>query len=71
VTSFAWNSSRIPGRNKNEKKSASAPYWKLLGMELVERGPDYAKMKLKHREELTQGYGTFHGGGLPRWRTPR
>lgn len=47
-----------------KKEFAGPPYWKLLGMELVEHGLNYAIMKLKHRVELTQGYGTFHGGAI-------
>ncbi len=41
-----------------------SPYWKLLGMELIENGPGYARLRLPVREEIRQRFGVVHGGAI-------
>ena len=35
---------------------------KAMGMELLEVGPGYAKMRMPVREDMVNGHGTLHGG---------
>jgi acyl-CoA thioesterase len=40
------------------------PFWKLLGIEVVEMDVGYAKLGMPFHEKLTQPYGLVHGGAL-------
>jgi len=42
----------------------SAPYPKLLGMEMEEIRQDYSRMRLRYRPELNQPAGIVHGGAI-------
>ena len=39
-----------------------APFEKYLGMEILEKRADYAKVRLPFRKEFTNPHGTLHGG---------
>ncbi|MBC7341575.1 MAG: PaaI family thioesterase [Clostridia bacterium] len=41
-----------------------SPYWGLLGMEPLEAHGGQARVRLPFRKEITQLYGTVHGGAL-------
>jgi acyl-CoA thioesterase len=40
------------------------PFWKLLGIEVVEMDEGYAKLIMPFQEKITQPYGLVHGGAL-------
>lgn len=40
------------------------PFWKLLGIEFVDVGRGWAKMRLPFSDKLTNSLGIAHGGGL-------
>ena len=40
------------------------PFYKVLGMEVVEARAGYSRFRLPFREELTQPMGVMHGGAL-------
>jgi uncharacterized protein (TIGR00369 family) len=40
------------------------PFWKLLGIEFVDVGRGWAKMRMPFSEKLTNSLGIAHGGGL-------
>ncbi|HXG30202.1 MAG TPA: PaaI family thioesterase [Thermodesulfobacteriota bacterium] len=40
------------------------PFWRLLGIEVVDMGEGYAKLVMPFHEKLTQPYGIVHGGAL-------
>ena len=42
----------------------SSPYYRLLGMELVECREGFAKFRLPHKEQLMQLAGVVHGGAI-------
>ena len=42
----------------------SSPYYRLLGMELVECRKGFAKFRLPHKEQLLQLAGVVHGGAI-------
>jgi len=41
-----------------------APYWSLLGMELLDVRKGWAKVRLPFSEKLLQPYGVVHGGAI-------
>jgi len=41
-----------------------APYWELLGMELVDVGRGWAKVRLEYSDNLLQPFGVVHGGAI-------
>lgn len=40
------------------------PFWKLLGIKVVEIDDGYAKLVMPFHEKLTQPYGIVHGGAI-------
>jgi uncharacterized protein (TIGR00369 family) len=40
------------------------PFWQLLAMEIREAGAGRAVVRIPYRRELTNSYGTVHGGAL-------
>lgn len=53
----------ISGKIANRIRELS-PYWELLGMEPLQASQGWAKVRLPFRKEITQLYGTVHGGAL-------
>ncbi len=47
-----------------EKMKVNVPYWKLLGMELVDVKKGWAVVKLPFEKKLTQPDGVAHGGAI-------
>ncbi len=41
-----------------------APYWALLGMELVDLRKGWAKVRLPYSDKLIQPFGVVHGGAI-------
>ncbi len=56
--------------NPNFKKALiegmqdKAPFWRLIGMELVDARKGWAKVRLPFAEKLKQPYGVAHGGSI-------
>jgi uncharacterized protein (TIGR00369 family) len=40
------------------------PFWKLLGIEFVDVGKGWARMRMPFSQKLTNSTGVAHGGGL-------
>jgi acyl-CoA thioesterase len=38
------------------------PFFKLIGLEVLDLGPGWSKTRLEHRDDLTQPAGILHGG---------
>ena len=47
-----------------KKLAEKTPYYKYLGIEVVEASDGYAKLRLNFRDHLTHPFGYFHGGAL-------
>lgn len=42
--------------------AAQFPFFRLIGLEVVDLKPGWSKTRLEHREDLTQPAGIMHGG---------
>jgi acyl-CoA thioesterase len=42
--------------------AAQFPFFRLIGLEVVDLEPGWSKTRLEHREDLTQPAGIMHGG---------
>lgn len=51
-------------RSLINKIQTTAPFWKLLGMELVDIKKGWAKVKLPFSRKLTHALGMAHGGAI-------
>src|SRR5688572_12775508 len=38
------------------------PFFRLIGLEVIDLGPGWSKTRLEHRPDLTQPAGILHGG---------
>ena len=47
-----------------EKTKSKQPYWKLLGIELLDVKKGWAKLRLPFSGELVHPYGIVHGGAI-------
>ncbi len=46
------------------KIKSKQPYWRLLGIELVDAKKGWAKLKLSFSEKLVHPFGVVHGGAI-------
>lgn len=46
------------------KLAKDIPYYKYLGIEIVEVNEGYAKLRLDFKEHLTHPFGALHGGAI-------
>ncbi len=47
-----------------KKVTSASPYYRLLGMEVVEIGGGESRIKMRFKQELTHPYGIVHGGAI-------
>jgi len=46
------------------REKVPSSYWELLGMEFLDHGPGYARLRLFVKEEILQSFRVVHGGAI-------
>ena len=47
-----------------KKMATGSPYYRLLGMEVIEIGGGESRIKMRFKQDLTHPYGIVHGGAI-------